>query len=46
MKYEFLKSFCPPSKTDFGSDKELATQPAPDFVAPQLTNETEYQKKM
>ena len=41
IKYEFAKPFCPPFKTDFGSDEEWATASSPDFVTPQLTNETE-----
>ena len=27
MKYEFSKPFCPPTKTDIGSDEEWATEP-------------------
>ena len=27
IKYEFSKLFCPPTKTDLGSDEELATEP-------------------
>ena len=27
MKYEFSKPFCPPNKTDIGSDEEWATEP-------------------
>ena len=46
MKYEFSKPSCQPSKTDFGSDEEWATDPFPYFVAPQLTNETECQMKV
>ena len=46
MKYEFSQPFCPPSKTDFGSDKKWATEPDSDFMAPQRTNETECQKKV
>ena len=46
IKYEFSKPFCPPSKADFGSDEEWATEPAPDFMAQQLINESEYQKKV
>ena len=45
-KYEFSKPFCPPSKTDFGSDEKWATEPESDFMAPQRTNETEFQKKV
>ena len=45
MKFEFIKLFCLPSKTDFGSDEEWATMPANDFVALQLTSETECQRK-
>ena len=41
MKYEFAKPFCPPSKTELGSDEEWATESSLDFVTPQLTNETE-----
>ena len=43
MKYAFVKPFCPPSTTDFGSDKEWAIMPENDFVALQLTSETECQ---
>ena len=46
MKYEFPKLFCPPSKTDFGSDEKWATEPDSDFMAPQRTNETECQQKL
>ena len=46
MKYEFSKPYCPPSKTDFGSDEESATEHASDFVAQQLTKEFEYQEKV
>ena len=44
MKYKFAKPFFPPSKTDFKSNKEWATESSPDFVTPQLTNETECYK--
>ena len=27
MKYDFSRPFCPPTKTDIGSDEELATEP-------------------
>ena len=46
IKYEFSKQFCLPSKSDFKIDEKLATEPASDFVAPQLTNETKCQKKL
>ena len=46
VKFEFSKPFCPPSQTDFGSEEEWAFVPAPDFVAQQLTNESECQKKV
>ena len=46
MKYEFVKPYCPLSKTDFGSDEEWATEPAFDFEALQITNETECQMKV
>ena len=46
MKYEFSKPFCPPSKIDFGNDKKWATEPAFDFMPPQLTNETECQQSV
>ena len=41
IKYKFAKRFCLPSKIDFGSDKEWATESSPEFVATQLTNETD-----
>ena len=46
LRYEFLKLFCPPSKTDFESDDELTTEPANYFVAQQLINKFECQKKV
>ena len=44
MKYKFSTPFCPPFKTNFRSDEKCATEPASDFLASQLTNETKCQQ--
>ena len=44
MKYEIAKPVLPPSKTNFNSKKEWATESSPEFVTIQLTNETECYK--
>ena len=46
MKFEFTKRICPLTKSDFESEEELATEPAFDFLAQQLNDETEFQKKV
>ena len=42
IKFECSKQFCPPSKIDFRSDEEWATEPASDIVTPILTYKIEY----